>query len=414
VSLPVKLTVTSTFGIHPPLGGGQLRILHLCRRLAASFPVDVIALVAGDEAAVVRQLAPGLREIRVPKTPEHVDAETELERDAGVPVTDVAFPELHALTPKFAEAVAASAVGHGVLMASHPYTLPVLEGLGRDLPILYDVQDVAGDLKAMMLAPNAVGSRLLEATRAVERACCDRAALILATSAEDTARLRELYGVPQDRLTVVPNGVDVVAVPFTGAATRRELRARLGMERPLALFVGSWHQPNLSAVRRIIELAHKLPQISFAVVGSVCLPFEDVDVPANLDLMGIVDDELKATLLAVASVALNPMSEGSGTNIKMLDYLAAGVPVVSTTVGARGLLLDPERHLRTAVPGEFAAAIRAVLDEPLSEAEARALAGRAHVEQHFDWDPVARHLLAELERLPGAAQSASASRATTA
>jgi glycosyltransferase involved in cell wall biosynthesis len=412
VRLPAKLTVTSTFGIYPPLGGGQLRVLHLCRRLAASFPVDVIALVASDEPAVDRQLSPGLREIRVPKSPVHADAETELERDAGVPVTDVAFPELHALTPKFAEAVAASAVNDGALMASHPYTLPVLEDLGRDLPLWYDVQDVAADLKATMLASNDVGSRLLQTTRVVERACCDQAELVLATSSEDAARLRELYGVPEHRLTLVPNGVDAAAIPFIDAATRRELGARLGMERPLALFVGSWHQPNLGAVRRIIELADKLPQMRFAVVGSVCLPFEDVEVPPNLDLMGIVDDELKATLLGVAAVALNPMSEGSGTNIKMLDYLAAGVPVVSTTMGARGLALDPEHHVRLVPLGEFESAITATLDEPLERAQRRALQARRHVEGRFDWEVVARQLLAAIEELPDAVQPAETSAST--
>ena len=124
MSLPAKLTVTSTFGIYPALGGGQLRLLHICQRLARRFPVDVVALVADDEPALTRELTPGLREIRVPMSTAHAQREAELGRDAGVPVTDVAFPQLHELTPAFTEAVAASLVADGAVMASHPYTLP--------------------------------------------------------------------------------------------------------------------------------------------------------------------------------------------------------------------------------------------------------------------------------------------------
>lgn len=398
MSLPAKLTVASTFGIHPPLGGGQLRVQHLCRRLAARFPVEVVGLVSAGEAAGERELSPGLREVRVPKSLEHARAEAELERDAGVPVTDVAFPELHELTPAFARAVATSAAPDGALMASHPYTLPVLATTDRCSRIWYDVHNVEADLKAVVLPQTDVGFRLLDATREVESACCERAELALAASAQDAVRLRELYGVPEHKLIAVPNGVDVAAIPFTHPDARRDLRSRLRMDQPLALFVGSWHAPNLAAVRRILGLASALPDVRFAVAGSVCASFQDLETPTNMQLLGVVEDELKATLLQVASVALNPMTDGSGTNMKMLDYLAAGVPVLSTTVGARGLRLDPELHVRIAALRDFPAAIRALLDEPLAEARRRALSGRAYVEEHFDWGAVAGGLLAELAR----------------
>ena len=414
MSFPTKITVGSTFGIYPPRGGGQLRLLHICRHLAARCPVDVIALVAGDEPALQRELAPGLREVRVPKSAQHVAAEAELEREAGVPVTDVAFPELHELTPAFAQAVSASAAPDGALLASHPYTLPVLAAAQAEPRIWYDVQDVEADLKATMLAGTGVGARLLAATCEVERTCCEQAELVLAVSAEDASRLQTLYGVPESKLALVPNGVDTGAVRFTEPAQRRELSARLLMDSPLALFIGSWHGPNLAAVRRIIELAPRLAEIEFAVVGSVCLPFDDLELPPNVKLMGVVDDELKETLLDVAAVALNPMSEGSGTNLKMLEYLAAGVPVVSTEFGARGLQLDPQRHVRIAAPREFGSAIMAMLDEPLEQAQARALQAHHHVEERFDWAVVARHLLHAVEALRDTAQPASETSASTA
>jgi glycosyltransferase involved in cell wall biosynthesis len=387
-----KLVVGSTFGIFPPQGGGQLRIFHLYRQLAEESPVDVIALVAGDEPRRRQEVAPGLTEVRIPKSTRHVAAETALEAQAGVPVTDVAFPELHELTPEFASAVAASAAEGGALVASHPYTLPALLA-GGGLPVWYDVHNVEADLKAAMLAGNETGRRLLSAARDVERACCERAERVFASSASDAQRLRDLYGVPDRKLELVPNGVDTATISFTAPAERRRMQERLRMRTPLALFIGSWHEPNLRAVRRIAELAARMPDLEFAVVGSVGLPLEQGYLPGNMRLFGVVDDELKAALLAVAAVAINPIAEGSGTNMKMLDYLAAGLPVVSTEIGARGLDLGPTSQARIVPLERFGVAIQDVLQEPAEEADRRAREARRHVEQRFDWAVVSRPLV---------------------
>ena len=170
------------------------------------------------------------------------------------------------------------------------------------------------------------------------------------------------------------------------------------MERPIALFIGSWHEPNVLAVRRILTLAAQLPGVTFAIVGSVGIPFHDLRLPANVELWGIVGDELKETLLTVAAVALNPVSEGSGTNMKMLDYLAAGVPVVSTAVGARGLDLELETAVRIVPLAGFPMAVQAVLDEHPTVADARAGEVRRQIEQRLDWAAVARQLLVAINR----------------
>jgi glycosyltransferase involved in cell wall biosynthesis len=122
-------------------------------------------------------------------------------------------------------------------------------------------------------------------------------------------------------------------------------------------------------------------------------------LPGNVVLLGVVPNALKEALLSVAAIAINPMSEGSGTNMKMLDYLAAGVPVVSTEVGARGLELDRGRHARIVPLERFPTAIRASLEESPDEADARAREGRRHVEEHFDWAVVARGLEVAVDRL---------------
>lgn len=391
-----KLVVGSTFGIFPPRGGGQLRIFHLYRQIARYREVDVIALVDRDDPASRRMLAPGLTEIRVPKSAAHGAAEAEL-RVTGVSVTDAAFIDLHHLTPAYAQAVARSWVPGCVFVASHPYAFPAMRGAHDRAEWWYDAHNVEADLKAAVLPRTRIGKRLLARTRDVERECCAEAQLVLAASTEDAQRLRALYRVQGARLRVVPNGVDASAIRFVAPSERRALRRQLRLADPLALFIGSWHEPNLIAARQIVRLAEQVPEVRFGIVGGVGIPLQAEERPDNVELFGVVGDELKQALLGIATVALNPVLAGSGTNMKMLDYLSAGVPVISTDVGVRGLDLDRERDLRVVAPAEFGRALRATLDEPDELADARARHARSEVEDRFDWRAVCAPLLERIQ-----------------
>jgi glycosyltransferase involved in cell wall biosynthesis len=91
-----------------------------------------------------------------------------------------------------------------------------------------------------------------------------------------------------------------------------------------------------------------------------------------------------APALAQAAVAVNPVLGGSGVNIKLVDYLAAAVPVVSTSQAVRGLPLRPGVDLEISdQAGGFAAAVVRLLGDPTA---ARALAerGRDHLLELLD------------------------------
>ncbi|WP_410509096.1 glycosyltransferase [Methanosarcina hadiensis] len=116
----------------------------------------------------------------------------------------------------------------------------------------------------------------------------------------------------------------------------------------------------------------------------------------NVILLGRVSDEEKQALFRVADVALNPMSSGSGTNIKMLDYMAAGLPVISTPAGARGLdLKNYENAIICEIP-EFPAKIKQIFND--SELHAKiSRNGRRTIEERFDWKKIASEMVKVLE-----------------
>jgi glycosyltransferase involved in cell wall biosynthesis len=263
-------------------------------------------------------------------------------------------------------------------------------GLYRALavPLVLEAHNVEADLKAPMLAERAPD--LLETVREVEAACCRRAAHVIVCTDADAARLGELYGLPGERAVRVPNGVDPTAVPFTAPAERARRREALGIAaRRHAAFVGSWHEPNIVAVRDVLAAAAELPDVRFLVVGGAGLPFAAEPVPANVDLCGQVPRGFVRDVLSVADAALNPMRWGSGTNLKMLDYALAGAPVVSSVFGARGLGMAPGREYLECEPGELAAGLRRLFAEPEAVVAARVEAARAHAATEFSWDAIA-------------------------
>ena len=380
-----KIVVATSFPIWPPRGGGQSRIFGLYAALARlGVDVDVVALVARQEHGGVRTLAPGLRQIRIPKTLRHEQEEYRLHVRAGVPVTDMALAVHHELTPAYGEALAEAAEGAAAIVASHPFTQPALAA-HADAPLIYEAHNVEAELKGSMLAGADDAEELIAIVREVEAACCATAAHTIVCTPEDGVRLGELYGLDQDRVVVVPNGVDPASVPYTAPEERAARKRALGLRGTHALFIGSWHEPNLVAVRDILAAAEQLPELRFLIVGSAGAAFSGEHIPLNVDLCGLVDAGFVRSVLSFADVALNPMRYGSGTNLKMLDYALAGVPVLSTEFGARGLGLEPGTHYGE-IGEDLAAALRAFEAE---SAAARVRAAHDRVAERFAWDAIA-------------------------
>jgi glycosyltransferase involved in cell wall biosynthesis len=239
--------------------------------------------------------------------------------------------------------------------------------------------------------------RLLARTEAVERACAEQAELVWACSEEDRTELVDRYALDRDKVLVVPNGLALEETPYTAPVDRAERKRRLRLEdRFTALFIASWHEPNLAGARELIRVAARLPEIELMIVGSVGLAFGGHSLPANVQITGPVSAEFKRTILGIADVALNPVRTGSGTNLKMLDYLGSGIPVISTAFGARGLGLTPGEHYLEAEPGGFALALRRFRELDLTERDALTRPAHDHVEQRLSWTTIISELLAGL------------------
>ena len=375
-----SIAVAVPFPVWPPMGGGQVRLHELCRRLARWMDVELVCLEPGGGSSR-REVEPGYRQTVVGASAEHRAREAALRDEfGGVPITDVAMPLLLDLTPGYARAFRRAAAGADLQVASHPYAAPVMAALSPYLPLVYEAQDVEVELKADVLGRSRRAAGALCLVEAVERWCARTARLVLACSRQDGERLARRYEVPADRIEVVPNGVDDQRIRFTPP------RARGGGRE--CLFIGSHHPPNVAAVKRIVQLARRMPDVRFLVAGGVREGLERGDaVPDNVELLGPVSAERKAALLATAAVALNPLEHGSGTSLKVLEYCAAGVPVLSTPHGLRGLE-DLEPVCAVAAPGSLEDALAELLARPPAE-RTDVRRARSIIEARYSWDHIA-------------------------
>jgi glycosyltransferase involved in cell wall biosynthesis len=387
-----KLVVTTTFPLYPPVGGGQLRAFHLYRALAEVYDVEVVSMAPMDHPASRVVHAPGFVSTVVPKSDAHDRRERDIELRARIPITDIVASALMPLTPEYGEALQRALADADAVVLAEPYLAGTVIAAAPDLPLVYDSYNAEVGLKADVLPPGPAREPLLEIVKRLEGEAFTRARLVTVCSTDDADALRATYG---DRPVVhIANGVDTTAIPYVSGDDRtRSSRAwRLAFSRlhrgpvdirALAVFVGSWHPPNLDAVESIMGYAEQLPDVGFLVAGSVGIQFRTRMLPPNLMLLGVVSDDAKRALLSAADVALNPMTRGSGTNLKIVEYFAAGVPTVSTETGVRGLGVVDGREALLAPAPEFPAAIRATLDDRIAAA-ARARRARALAEG-YDW-----------------------------
>ena len=226
---------------------------------------------------------------------------------------------------------------------------------------------------------------------ALERRAIRAAELVVTCTEADAARLAGLAG--GGAFAVIPNGFDERLLGVERAALRERSRAALGIPagaRAL-LFVGGRARHNQQAVEFLErEVVPGLRPAGRLIVLGACAD----DLPPAADgaviRLGYVED--LGAVLAAADVAVNPIAYGSGSNLKMAEYLAAGLPVVTTPVGARGF----EDHLggvRVAGLDRFADAVSETANgSPAGDA------GAADVGE-LSWSRLGERLMETYERL---------------
>ncbi len=388
------LVLTETIP-YPLDAGGRIKTFHTLRMLRGHHEVRLHAFIR-DAAQQAHQAA--IEALGVPTTlhllPRSVATEAWLAARsvAGAPYS-VGRHFDRAVHAEIASVAAAWSpdlvyVDH-LSMAEYARRLPV--------PMVYDAHNVEhAILRRFALTrrhplARAVATVEWRRVRTYEAMVCRASRLVCVVSDVDRRELAALAG-PSTPFAVVP-----IAVDAGGVTPPASLSAR-----PQVLFLGGLHwPPNADALSHFVQSAW--PRVQQARPDATLVSVGRDDAPAaaecrrapGVTLVGHVPDI--APYMRDSRVLVVPMRAGSGMRVKILEAMARGVPVVTTSVGCEGIEVVDGAHVLIAdEPMGFAAAVVRLLDDP---ALGLRLAGAARrlVMDRYDVASVRARLLDALE-----------------
>lgn len=187
--------------------------------------------------------------------------------------------------------------------------------------------------------------------------------------------------VPAERVVLTPNGVDVDFFHANPAIER---------DNHSAVYMGDYkYFPNTDAVLYFAEailprIQEKRPDFHLTLLGKDPSPEIQALSGDTITVTGLVDDT--RPYLQKSAVFICPLRSGSGTRFKLMESLACGCPVVSTSLGCQGLGAQDGVHMLIRDdPQGFADAVVQLLDNP-DQSQAMGTAGRAWVVEKHAWE----------------------------
>ncbi len=268
--------------------------------------------------------------------------------------------------------------------------LPVIRKVRPNVRVIYDSFNAEFDLQRLMYEidrrnparlPGAIYS-LIQWQRLThfERSVCQHVDRVIAVSEADAEAFHRLaLGAKVD---VVPNGIYVDAYADTAQ--------QLDLGPAALLFTGTMnYRPNVDAVawfadNALGEIRKAVPEARLFVVGNKPHGrLEGLRQRPDIEVTGYVQDVLP--FLHSAAVYVAPLRMGSGTRLKLLQAMAAGCAIVSTTTGAQGLNVTPGQEMLLADDKtSFAQAVIGLLHSP-EQRQRLGQAAKKFVCEQYDW-----------------------------
>jgi glycosyltransferase involved in cell wall biosynthesis len=286
-----------------------------------------------------------------------------------------------------------SSIDFDVVQIEHSYMAPYLNALPSDASckrilvfrnVVFDQYDriFRVDWRPIKKLRALIFSAMMRRWEPTYAQCFDRC---IALSNADRSLLLEAN--PDLKIDIVPNGTDT------------QFHQPLALPKNLSslLFVGSMsYTANVDAVIYFCQdilplIREKVNHVDVWIVGKDPLPEVKRLNGNGIRVTGRVEDVVPYYQQSTISVV--PLRAGSGTRLKILEAMALGRPVVSTSLGCEGLDVEDGKHLLIAdTPEQFAESTARLLNDQDLYQQVRSNA-RELVENYYDWDVIARKLV---------------------
>jgi len=390
----MKILFVSPYPPYPPTFGGSTRIFNLMRQIGLHHEVISLSYpsTAGDSHSLdgLRAVARRVVEVQRPA----IDKRWAQARSL---VSRRSFQRISHYTPAMQAAIDRVAAEEQVDVIVAEFSQMAIFDFPPGPALIVDEHNIESDLIYRSYRSARPSFRklynLVEAHkfRREELELLRKADMVTVTSDRDGDLLLE--SVPDLDVAVIANGVDTEYFKPGG-----------GVAEPATLvFTGAMHyHPNVEAALYFLDevlplVRREVPHVRFIAAGG--------NPPAELTrrasehvvFTGYVDD--MRDIIAKAAVFVVPLLVGGGTRFKVVEAMASGKAVVSTSLGAEGIPATQGKNILIADdPRGFATAVVALLREP-ERVSALAAAGRRFVETRFSWDVIGRHFEKVVQRI---------------
>jgi glycosyltransferase involved in cell wall biosynthesis len=373
----------------PPSNGGQSRLFNFYRALSQWHEIVLLTSThIGVEEEIINH-GNGFIERRIPKDDYFVQQYIELEKySSGGDLSGPAIAASGGFPTRLHTAYLEEYEKTDIIIHDCPFNSAYDLFAGTDgKPRIYNAYNCEAQLYRQ-LHPAETSHPIHEVVQQAELRMLRQADLVLYCNEADLTAFQELLPAARYDKIYAPNGMTPHMLSYQARHSAKSGRS--------AVFLGSIHPPNAFAAQFIVQtLSQQVPEVTFHLIGS-CLP--EGNYPANVRRHGMVSDTLKMELLANADLALNPMAEGSGSNVKVLDYFSYGLPVLSTPFGMRGINAEPGKSYLETCLNEFGDAIRNVLTDT-ERLKSIGAAGKSLALERYTWQAIAEPVSNALEKL---------------
>jgi glycosyltransferase involved in cell wall biosynthesis len=389
----MKILYISPRQAWPPLTGAKLRDYYLARSLGNCSELTYVFFAQpGTTAPTVREM-PFCREVVAVGRPRPYTPSNILLGLLGrwsLPILNYTSPAMQDVLRRIARHRRFDLVHvEGLHLAA---TVSAVEASFPGARIVYDWHNIESE--AMQRYGERAGNSLrkMYAGITAQRMAAAEASILKTAFGHlvCSERERQLLSAvaPNARIEVIENGVDTAV--FHGTVRANGARNRI-------VFVGSMNyhanvEAAVSFAQRIWPRIHeRFPEWRLILVG--CEPSPEVlalGKLAGIEVTGTVPDVRQYYRESVAAIV--PLRAGGGTRLKILEAMAAGVPVVSTPIGAEGLAVSNSRDILLVDHDEEWLPALATLHADGPRWRELADAGRQLVRSRYDWDMVGQKL----------------------
>jgi polysaccharide biosynthesis protein PslH len=266
----------------------------------------------------------------------------------------------------------------------HWMLLRAIRHAGPRITVIYHSHNVEYYLR---LSRN--GRFIATLTRWAEGRLVRNADFSTAVSEIDQSQFEHLYRV---KPSLLPNGVDIERFASPDAIKVERLRQSFGIDMNTVIFAGFYaYGPNREAIDFLVRgvmpsLRQRHSAATLALTGGGA-PYHE----SWIRNVGSVPYEDFPAFVAACGIAVAPIFSGSGTRLKILEAMAAGVPVVATEKAAEGLSLrHGEDVLFAHSELDFVNCVMELLYSESLRARLRE-AGRRKVRERFSWPVILRN-----------------------